>query len=1046
MVVQDGVLKSISLEDIKDGCLKIPEGVTIIKKLKTPLYLDLIKEISLPESLEIIRKEAFNDYHSLENVTIPKNVKKIEREAFSGCHSLKTVHILGNIKELEEGIFAINAHLVRVEFEEGIKKIPDFCFEDCISLTEIEMKEGTEVIGTGAFARCRSLKQIKIPSSVKEIEKVAFQECLELKNVEFSEGLETIRGSAFSNCTALTKIKFPESLKTMDSNIFEYDEKLKEIYLPGNIETIKKGTFRNIEKLSMIKTPWGDFNCRKFDTRDIIAHYLFFCANHILKEKYKNMKDFLKNNSIRELLEYDVLYENDTIVKFKNIFFKMRKEYKMEPNFLFGMKKKTTEEFNYKTWRQVREWLPETNDRYLLVSLANMMDVFGIFHKDQNTQKRIHTMKQIFTERPYQITEDELLELLEENPQLEERKNHLFKRKENVYYILERGVQIPEDFAIYLKEQLTDAEVRKIKRVSGTFGKSLNTFVKSFYMQDRKTEFELIETTPEGKKLRQVLFTYDFQNTVNCYSLTRMFEDCLIFFDSDFYQFIVDKMDFILRKNYIQSSIPEIAMHFNQIRNHFFYQSGIKKVSIKQAIDYLECSPFDYHDGNYELSELVKKSGVKEQNIFEFYQYIYEKNQVRRLRSLIPRSNIYEVDGYIIQAELLRKDDPFAMLVGEKNYTNNCQVFNGIGHNCMAHATCSPDGGIFVTRLLEDGKWILLTESWDWKNNNLYCHDNIEGTPCLRFGDYNLKKAVAKVLKLDAEKLIEESKRQVSDYIEREMKKLSRLGKKEQEIELKRLKDIEMREPIKFVTCGDKNDDLDIELFFDQTIDVGALKDEEEESLFYCRKLHYENFQPVNYNEKEEYFSNFKLAYTDSNEVQYIIAGDADDAYFDTVSSLTPIHRDERKIVLEEGDTIRDYTVKKMNDIRKTVYPKDSENMEIKNAMDFQNSKIYLGEDWYLVYEQEDGLLTLIDLAKIKPDLEDEKGIQLQEMMNTVYQLISTSEKVETVLRGKRAYSLYLINKKLGYIEEIESNVLSKENEDEIEAKVYFKKGSNLNK
>ncbi len=1038
MKITDGVLQTIKLEDIVNGVLKIPEDVKVIKKLNSP-FLNTIREVALPDSLEVIRQEAFLGYHGLESITIPKSVEKIETAAFSSCKSLRRVHFLGNVKSIGDNIFTFDTQLESVTFEEAIKKIPEFCFEDCYCLTDINLKEGTETIESGAFCRCQSLKKIKIPSSIKKIKEAAFGECSALEEVEFSFGLETIEEEAFTNCTSLRKIEFPESLRKIGSSAFEDCASLEEIYLPENLETIEDCAFPN---LKCLKTPWGDYCKENISIIDIVTQYLYLYANHILKQKYKNIEDFFSNENISELLEPDTdsIFGEDAVIKFKNLFFKMRKEYDINPDLFYVLNKKITEDFDYKIWKQIEPCLPYLKSRSLLLSLTNMIEIFGIFHKDKNTQKRIDYMINLFTERPYHIEENEFFELLGNNSQLKKVQDRVFKKRRTIYYILDKAVEVPPGFELYLKDQLTVSDIIKMKKIHGTFGKSLNTFIKEHYQKENKTEYELLEKSPLGKRIRQLLFKENLKNTINYYSLIRMFEDNFQLFDEEFYQFMIDNMDLILRKEYIQTHLAKIAEHFNQIRNHYFYQAGIKKVSIRQAIDYIQGNSFDYHDGNYEFAEMIKKAGVKTQQAFEYYQRVFEENMERKLRSLIPRKKIYQIDGYTIQAELLRKDDPFAMVVGERNYANNCQVYHGMGHNCMAHATSSPDGGIFVTRLLKNGKWILLTESWDWKNNNLYCHDNIEGTPSLGSASKNLRKAVAEVIKLDAKELIEESKRQVFEYIEKAKRKLSKMDKESREKELQRLKDLELRGPVKLVTCGDKNDDLDIEYFFEDTIDVGAI---EMDSLEGGKNIPYkfENFQPVDYNERKEYFNDFKMPYTDSNQVQYIIAGNIEHAYFETVSSLDPIYRDERKIIHENGINIKNSTVKKINDIKKQVY-QNSDN-EMKDAINLQNHDIYLGEDWYLIYEQqENGKLTILDLAKIKPTLEDEKGVQLQEMMRIFYQLMDTSLEVETTLRGQQVYTLYLLNKKLGYIEEIKSSSPIEEKiEGEKDTKVYFKKG-----
>ena len=59
---------------------------------------DSLKNITLPDGVELINKTAFYKCENLESITIPASVKNIDRNAFYECKSLKNVKILGNPK------------------------------------------------------------------------------------------------------------------------------------------------------------------------------------------------------------------------------------------------------------------------------------------------------------------------------------------------------------------------------------------------------------------------------------------------------------------------------------------------------------------------------------------------------------------------------------------------------------------------------------------------------------------------------------------------------------------------------------------------------------------------------------------------------------------------------------------------------------------------------------------------------------------------------------------------------------------------------------
>jgi len=96
-------------------CADIPEGVTDIGEVAFFGCVNL-KEVMLPESLKIIREEAFGE-SGLESVTIPKGTELIEEKAFFSCQSLRKVEVLnenivinadafGDCPMLQEGYIA----------------------------------------------------------------------------------------------------------------------------------------------------------------------------------------------------------------------------------------------------------------------------------------------------------------------------------------------------------------------------------------------------------------------------------------------------------------------------------------------------------------------------------------------------------------------------------------------------------------------------------------------------------------------------------------------------------------------------------------------------------------------------------------------------------------------------------------------------------------------------------------------------------------------------------------------------------------------------
>lgn len=975
-----------------------------------------LKTISLPESLESIGEFSFES-SGITEIEIPKLVQEIKNGTFKLCIALEKITIKGNITKIKGEAFS-HTQIKRIDLPNSLCEIESDAFCSCKGLNQITLPENIEVIEPYVFKECTSLTKVVLPKGLKTIGEKAFCDCNKLYEINFPEGLTKIEKNAFEKCESIEKVIFPKSLEIIEKYAFYSCPNITIIEMKDNIKTIEFNAFRKdatsiIEKLI---TPWGTYQFKIQEFKDITKYYLYLYANHLLKDKYENITDFLENEYIMEAIlgGETVVYFPNGIQKFKNLFSKLRKEYDVASIILFFLEEKTTEEFSYSVWNQIKGVVNQDLSYEKAEAICEMIEIFGLFHKNQNQKKRINQFSKLFSCSSFTITKleyENLLEELKNSPNFSEKdvldyfdkkKIEIFKK--NSYF------SVPEEFEIYLNNGkiLTIEERKKIKKLTGAYGKRLNDYINENYEKKIIEVYSLNEHASNYPIVKEKLLQKNILlGSLNDINLHNIFDGCEKEYNEDFYNFLMDNLPFILKNNALQYDVKNIQKKFEAIRNFYLRNAGSNEITLKQALDYLKEIPISYHKGNYELAQLTVKSGVTDQNTFNYYQDIYEKNRIRKYHSLIRRKNTYEIDGFTIQAELLRKDDPFSLLVGEKNYTNCCQRYHGIGHNCMAHATCSPDGGIFVTRLYQDGEWILLTESWDWQNNNLYCHDNIEGTKFLINAPNSLKEAVKKVFRLDAEFIIEQSKSKIEDYISRRRKK-ERLSLSERQLELKKLEKIERNQVIKVVTVGTRYNDLDLENSPYHKIEIN-------ESFFVGDKQYsLSNFQPVNYNASKPYFDNTFTSYSDAKGNQYILAGSIEDISLEN-EELEPIYKDERRIIEEQGESIRDYTRAKISRIENQAYSEPLRENHIDN-----NSTVYLGEDWYLVFEKrEDHSIYISDLARINPTLEDEKGLQQDEIISTVKRLINDNDYIEADLKEDTSYILYLMNKRLGYIEQI---------------------------
>ena len=133
--------------------LNIPKTINnfLVTKIEDKCFLDCLrlKEVILSDFIEEIGENAFSNT-GIKNINIPDGVEIIEKGVFYNCYKLKEVTLPNSVKEIGEYAF----------YSSGIEsiKIPD----------------GVEIIEEKAFYNCYKLKEVTLPNSIKEIEKHAF--------------------------------------------------------------------------------------------------------------------------------------------------------------------------------------------------------------------------------------------------------------------------------------------------------------------------------------------------------------------------------------------------------------------------------------------------------------------------------------------------------------------------------------------------------------------------------------------------------------------------------------------------------------------------------------------------------------------------------------------------------------------------------------------------------------------------------------------------------------------------------------------------------
>ena len=151
-----------------------------IKKVdRAAFYESGLKEVCLPENIEVVSGWAFFECKKLSSVIWNCKCNVIPVDCFARCSDL-TQFDFSNIKRIEVRAFR-DSGLTSVTLSKGTA-FGQSCFAQCNGLKKIEWLSGQNIEGK-IFEGCKNIKEIFISDKVKNIEVSAFASS---PNVEIS--------------------------------------------------------------------------------------------------------------------------------------------------------------------------------------------------------------------------------------------------------------------------------------------------------------------------------------------------------------------------------------------------------------------------------------------------------------------------------------------------------------------------------------------------------------------------------------------------------------------------------------------------------------------------------------------------------------------------------------------------------------------------------------------------------------------------------------------------------------------------------------------
>ena len=214
----------------------------------------------------------FDGCTKLTEITLPDEISAIPKQAFYGCTSLTTVHVSDNIVSIGKDAF-YNTPILNNQYDENgnqavVKYFGDWVIGMKSSLSEdekdISIKEGTVGIADCSFSEHYSIGYtingskiniVQIPNTLKYIGNSAFMNTwpgITFTNTDIvlPEGLKTIGKEAFRSCP-ITGITVPDTVEYVGENAFTGSNIEKAVIEPG-VKEIKDEAFYGCSELTKV--------------------------------------------------------------------------------------------------------------------------------------------------------------------------------------------------------------------------------------------------------------------------------------------------------------------------------------------------------------------------------------------------------------------------------------------------------------------------------------------------------------------------------------------------------------------------------------------------------------------------------------------------------------------------------------------------------------------------------------------------------------------------------------------------------------------------
>ena len=227
----------------------VREGTKVICN-KSFIACDFLKEVIIPNSVELIGESTFLNCTSLEKAVLSNKLTSISNRLFCGCFSLSNIIIPDGVKCIGIESFLNCTRLNSVVIPDSVTSIGDSAFQNCESLNKILIPKKVIEIGINPIAQS-GIREVICKSEQFETDgdalydkgkKHLISQFSEVKHYIIPDSVISIGEHAFYNCSDSQVISIPNSVRRAGGKVFYGSFLLKSVLIP-------RGTKQRFEEL-----------------------------------------------------------------------------------------------------------------------------------------------------------------------------------------------------------------------------------------------------------------------------------------------------------------------------------------------------------------------------------------------------------------------------------------------------------------------------------------------------------------------------------------------------------------------------------------------------------------------------------------------------------------------------------------------------------------------------------------------------------------------------------------------------------------------------